>query len=159
MAWLKCLKKSSLSNYIYKNGVVNPNLGGGLSRDGYSRGANNVGTVTFESTYIRFSNSYLQGNTILGTVDKVDLTNFSKVKVKYKAGGTEYNSELNVSNISGSRYIFITLSGYYDAGSGTIAMYSILGIATSKTIPTSEPYVFLSGSANLVMDFYEIELE
>ena len=115
MAWVRCCGGSGLSSkFIYKDGVVNTALCGGLTGSGYTfkSGYSVAGnTVTFNANNIVISASDWSNNTsIIGTVNTVNLTNVNTIIVTYIYGGVTRTITYSTSSLTGSYYISFGVS-------------------------------------------------
>ena len=152
MSWIRSLGSGGggsqpSQTFLYKNGVDNITLTGGLTLTGYSfaTGYSPNGTVTFNDSNISMvtttSSAYY---TLVGTTIKVDFTNISSVIVKYHlSDNVSRTVTAECTGIRGSYYLSII--NYQNHGS-----YCNLGIsvASEKGNAWVSPNRVAAGSSN-----------
>lgn len=98
-----------LGKYLYKNGVDNVALTGGLTATGYtfSTGFNTNGVVSFDASNIAMTVPNTSSSScIFGTTIKVDVTNLNSIVVKfYTTQNVNKTITLDVSAITGEHYM------------------------------------------------------
>jgi len=98
-----------LGNYLYKDGVDNIALTGGLNASGYSvqMGISlNGNTASFNANDITLSADNVQYNgCILGTNIPVDVTNINFITMKCSYNNIEYVLNADVRSLAGFKYV------------------------------------------------------
>ena len=161
-AWVRCCGSNAPSSkYIYKDGVVNTALSGGLTASGYTLKSNIGvnGNASFNANDITITASFWSSNGYgLGTGIPVDLTRVNSVKLTYEYNNTSRTMVLNTSNLTGSYYLYFAI---WDNQWG--ANYVGIGAGSTKTnvldnASSTEEIVQQSGATSIVMKITEIEL-
>ena len=119
--------------YLYKEGVDNTDLTGGLTTQDYTFDTGtHSGTVTFDTTDIKMNTATANTKIIFGPTIPVNLSDYKSIIVKmhdYSAQSPiEQLMTLDISSVTGSSYIGVTL---YYSNSGNKSMY--LNCKDSKT--------------------------
>ncbi len=133
-------QSAPLGNYLYKDGVDNISVTGGLTGIGYTL-INNAsysksGTLSFDSDNIRVTSNSTWGNyEIFGASLPIDVTNINTLYFKYIENGVVKTATVDVRNATGNRYVFASV---YRSSTYTV----IFGLATNKSdcITTAQGY-------------------
>lgn len=113
MSWIRSLGSGGGGSqpskiFLYKNGVDNITLTGGLTDSGFSwhHSYTNGGVISFNSTDIMLAVTN-QGSRykMFGTATAIDLTRFKSVIVNYTCNNIDGTSSLDVTTLTGQYYI------------------------------------------------------
>lgn len=107
-------QRQPLGNFLYKNGVDNVALTGGLSHTGYSFASTYTerGLAVFNSNDIGLSIPNTAASSItIGSTIKIDFTAINSIIVNYiDSNGNDKVATLNTQALSGERFLAMSLT-------------------------------------------------
>ncbi len=157
MSWIRSLGSGGGGGqpsqiFLYKNGVDNTTLTGGLTDSGFSWHSSytNGGVIEFNSDNIRVAVTN-QGTRykMFGTAAAVDLTRFKSIIVNYTCNNVEGTSSLDVTTLTGQYYIACVIDFVSNANAFTVIaadtkvnmVQSSNMLRTGKSVDSSAVYV------------------
>lgn len=142
--------QTSLGKYLYKNGVDNVALTGGLSPSGYTfdTGYTVGGTVRMDSNSIYIA-PQTSSVVIVGTTIPVNLANVNSIIYRYSVNGSVHQETLDVSSVNDSRYVWVALEDI---------KFISFGAPLTKNLVATQTPKYYTDSGSLEVSIISIEL-